>query len=94
MEKGTGIVPADLTANLMEWGALDPSAVLERSRPEIGISPEIHNTEFNITMDIAEVVHIDKVDKENMPDLTKAVEKQLDKYMKDLNAKIRRYTNR
>ena len=93
MKKGTGVVPADLTANLMEWGKLDPSTMLDKNKPEIGLNPSVvNNTEVNITMDIAEVVHIDKVDHDNMPDLTKAVEKQLDKYMKNLNAQIRRYT--
>ena len=91
LEKGTDVIPADLTSNLMEWGELDPSVMLERNKPFIGLSPEIHNTEVNIAMEIAEVVHIDKVDNEAMPDLTKAVEKQLDKYMKNLNNQIRRY---
>lgn len=91
LEKGTGVVPADLTSNLMEWGELDPSVMLERNKPEIKLHPEVHNTEVNITMDIAEVVHVDRVDNENMPDLTKAVEKQLDKYMKNLNNQIRRH---
>ena len=91
MEKGTGVVPADLTANLMGWGELDPSVMLERNKPEIKVSPEVHNTEFNLTMDIAEVVHIDHVDNETIPDLTKAIDKQLDKYMKNLNNQIRRY---
>lgn len=91
LEKGSVVIPADLTANLMEWGELDPSVMLERNKPSIGISPEVHNTEVNITMDIAEVVHVDKVDSNTLPDLTKAVEKQLDKYMKNLNNQIRRY---
>ena len=42
-------------------------------------------------MEIAEVVHVDRVDNNNLPDLTKAVEKQLDKYMKNLNGQIRKY---
>lgn len=92
MEKGSGIIPADLTSNLMEWGALDPTEMLNQNRPVIGVHPEIHNTEVNISMDIAEVVHIDKVDNDTLPDLTKAVEKQLDKYMKNINNNIRKYT--
>lgn len=42
-------------------------------------------------MQIAEVVHIDEVTNETIPDLTKAVEKQMDKYMKNLNGQIRKY---
>ena len=92
MEKGSGIIPADLTSNLMEWGALDPTEMLNQNRPVIGVHPEVHNTEVNINMDIAEVVHIDKIDNDTLPDLTKAVEKQLDKYMKNINNNIRKYT--
>ena len=90
MEKGTGVIPADLTSNLMEWGELDPSIMLERNKPVIS-APHITNNNVEIKMEIAEVVHVDRVDSNNLPDLTKAVEKQLDKYMKQLNGQIRKY---
>ena len=93
MEKGTGVVPADLTSNLMGWGELDPSIMLERNKPVISAT-HITNNNMEVNMEIAEVVHVDHVDSNNLPDLTKAVEKQLDRYMKDLNAQIRRKTNR
>ncbi|MBQ8570283.1 MAG: hypothetical protein IJ444_02095 [Kiritimatiellae bacterium] len=90
MEKGTGVIPADLTSNLMEWGELDPSIMLERNKPVIN-APHITNNNMEINMDIAEVVHIDSVSNDTIPDLTKAIEKQLDKYMKNLNGQIRKY---
>lgn len=91
LTKGTSVIPSNISENLMELGQLDPSMILDQNRPSIGVSPEVHNTEVNITMDIAEVVHIDKVDNDTIPDLTKAIDKQLDKYMKNLNNQIRRY---
>ena len=90
IKKGTAILNNTITERLMDL-AMNPQEMLDRNRPSIGISPEVHNTEVNITMDISEVVHVEHVDSNNLPDLTKAVEKQLDKYMKNLNNQIRRY---
>ena len=91
MVKGTGIVPADITKNLMALGQLDPTEMLKRSTPRIG-APHITNTEINLSMDIGSVVNIEHVDHDTIPDLTKAVEKQMDKYMKNLNQQIRKFS--
>ena len=88
IQKGTGIVPADITANLMAWGELDPQDMLDRNRPSIGTSHIVHN-EVNITMEIAEVVHIDEVTRDTIPDLTKAVRKEMDSYMLKVNNAIK-----
>ena len=92
LSKGSAVVPHDITENLMELGKLDPSDVLSRNTPQIGVHPEIHNTEISVTMDIAEVVHIDSVTQDTIPDLTKAVKKQIDEYVKQMNRDIRKYT--
>ena len=89
LTKGTSVIPADLTSKLMDL-ALDPTQTLENSRPVIS-APHIVNNEINIDMSIAEVVHIDTVTNDTIPDLTKAIEKQMDKYMKGLNNQIRKY---
>lgn len=91
MEKGTAVVPADLTANLMEWGTLDPSIMLERNKPVIGAT-HITNNNIEINFEFGELVHIDTVTNDTMPNLTKAIEKQMDKYMKGINNNIRKYT--
>ena len=92
LSRGSAVIPHDLSENLMEWGQLDPTSMLEQNRPTVGVAPQINNTEINIDMSIAEVVHIDEVTGDTLPDLTKAVEKQLDAYMQKLNGAIRRYT--
>lgn len=89
LTKGSSVIPHDITENLMSWGELDPSNMLEQNRPSIGVSPEVHNTEINISMEIAEVVHVDKVTNDTIPDLTKAVRKELDSYMVQLNNAIK-----
>ena len=91
IKKGTGILTSDLTERLMEWGNLDPQQVLDRSRPSIG-APHIINNNFEINMNIAEVVHVDRADSNSIPDITKAVQDQMDSYMKRLNQSVKRYT--
>ena len=89
LEKGSGVIPADLTSNLMKWGELDPQDMLDRNRPSIMPSKSIINNEISINMNIAEVVHIDEVTNDTIPDLTKAVQKQMDSYMVKLNNAIK-----
>ena len=90
LKKGTAVLNNQITERLMDL-AMNPQDMLDNSRPSIGINPDVHNTEVNISMDIAEVVHIDTVTNETIPNLTKAVEKQIDSYMKKLNSEIRKY---
>lgn len=92
LEKGSGVIPADLTSNLMKWGKLNPQDILDRNRPAITPSKSIVNNEININMNIAEVVHIDEVTNDTIPDLTKAVQKQMDSYMAKLNNSLKRFT--
>jgi hypothetical protein len=88
LSKGSAVIPHDITKNLMEIGQLDPSMMIDQNRPAIGASHVVNN-EISITMDIAEVVHIDKVTNDTIPDLTKAVQKQMDSYMSKLNNAIK-----
>jgi ribosome-binding protein aMBF1 (putative translation factor) len=89
LTKGTSVIPHDITENLMQLGQLDPSEVLKRSTPQIGMAPSVVNNEVNITMEIAEVVHIDHVDHDTLPDLTKVVRKEMDSYLTRVNSAIR-----
>ena len=43
-------------------------------------------------MNIAEVVHVDEVTNDTLPDLVKVVEKQMDSYMARMNNSLKRYT--
>lgn len=91
LEKGTGVVPADLTSNLMAWGELDPSVMLERNRPSVGMSPEIHNTEINIDCSVGELIHIDHCDQSTLPDVEKIVNKAIEKSNQKMNESLRRF---
>ena len=88
--KGSSVIPSDITTKLLDLVA-DPTQTLENSRPVIS-APKIVNNEINIDMSFGSVVNIEHVDQSDIPDLTKAVEKQMDKYMKNLNNQIRKYS--
>ena len=89
LEKGSGVIPADITSNLMAWGALNPQDMLDRNRPSITPNKSVINNNVEINMNIAEVVHVDRVDHDTLPDLTKAVKKQMDSYMAQVNNAIK-----
>jgi DNA repair exonuclease SbcCD ATPase subunit len=87
IKKGTGIIPADLTERLMEWGKLDPSSVLEQSRPVVS-APHVINNNLELNLQVGEVVHIDRADNSSIQNITKAVQDQMDNYMKNINKKL------
>ena len=88
LTKGSAVIPHDISENLMTLGSMDPQDMLDRNRPAIN-APHIVNNEININMNIAEVVHVDRVDHDTLPDLTKAVRKEMDSYMSKVNNAIR-----
>lgn len=90
LSKGTSVIPANLTKNLMKLGELNPQDILDRSRPIIS-APHIVNNEISIDMSFGSVVNVEHVDNDTLPDLAKTVEQQMDKYMKKLNSEIRKY---
>jgi hypothetical protein len=94
MKKGTGVVPADLTSNLMEWGKLDPTSMLEHNRPQIGASSSVINstTEIHIDASVGELLHVEHLDGNNPAEITKIVDKAWDKRMKELNGFVRKYS--
>ena len=91
VKKGTGIVPADLTERLMNL-AMDPQSMLDANRPQIGVHPEIHNTEINLSITYGDMVSIGEYNGANIGDLEKMVAKQFDKHTKDLNNALRKFT--
>lgn len=91
LEKGSGVVPADVTSNLMQWGRLDPTIMLDQNRPSIDVHPEIHNTEIKIDNSIAELIHIDKCETGTLPDVKKIVDEALEKHTQRLNNSLRKY---
>ena len=91
LTKGSSVVPADLTSNLMGWSELDPSVMLDQNRPVIN-APHITNHETVINIEYGDILHIDNFSGNNPENLSKMIDKAFDKHMKKLNSEIRKYT--
>ena len=93
LSKGSGVVTADLTERLMEWGSLDPSRVLENSRPIIG-TPGVTTTNNTIAIDasVGTLLHVEHLDGNNPAEVAKLVDKAWEKKMQTLNNSIKKFT--
>lgn len=90
MRKGTSVIPASLTENLVEWGRLNPDMLKVGRGANINmISNAINKPEINL--DIAEFLHVDKVDKDTMADLEKFVDKKMNDLVRKLNYSIKKF---
>ena len=92
MRKGTSVVPADLTANLMEWGKLNPNMMnMPNAMPNINmINNAVNKPNYEFSFD--SLVHVDHCDQNTLKDLEKMVDNKIDKFSRDLNYGIKKYT--
>ena len=86
--RGTSVIPHDLSEKLVDL-ALDPTKVLDQSRPKLG-APHITTNNFDIDLNFGSLVHVDHCDQNTLPDLQKMVRGEIDNMMKALNQKIKR----
>ena len=92
LEKGSGVVPADLTANLMSWGKLDPQEILDRNRPAVAPHKNVvNNTEIKLDASVGTLVNIENFDGNDPDEILKIVNKAYDKKMQELNNSIKRF---
>lgn len=90
IRKGTSVVPADLTKNLMEWGKLNPNMMdMSSVNGSVNIiTNAINKPEINLSID--KFLSIDKVDEGCLPEVKKFVQQQLDNFTKQLNYSLRK----
>lgn len=91
LTKGTSVVPADITKNLMEIGSINPQEVLDRSRAAISPYSNINGSGLNVNISYGEVLHIDHFDGSNPETVTKLISAELDKHDRRLNENLRRF---
>ena len=90
MRKGTGIIPADLTANLMEWGKFTPDSLNLGGGVNVNmINNAVIKPQYDFNFD--SLVHVDNCSQETLKDLEKMVDNKIDKFSKDLNYSIKRF---
>lgn len=94
LSKGSSVIPADLTSNLMSWGTINPQDMLDRNRPSIGVSPSVVNNtmEFHIDASVGELMHVEELNGDNPDEVLKIVNKALEQHTKNLNNALRKFT--
>lgn len=90
LSKGTSVIPADITENLMKLGTIDPTEMLKRNTPSIG-APHITNNNMELNLEFGSLVHIDTVNQDTIPELQKMVRSEFDNMMKQVNSGLKRY---
>lgn len=91
MRKGTGVVPADLTENLMEWGKLNPDMMsVNNGMSNLNvISNAVNKPEFNLTFDA--LVKAEKITEDTLPTLKKFVTQEINNLVKQMNYALKGY---
>ena len=93
MRKGTSVVPADITANLVEWGKLNPDMLKVGGGANINmISNAVTKPELNFEFD--SLVHVDNCSQETLKDLEKMVDNKINQFSKQMNYAIKRIGGR
>ena len=91
LKKGSAVMPADISANLVEWGKLNPKMM---GMPNVTdgvnlMSSYISKPELKIDME--NFLKVDRVDRDTLPELEKLMDKKIDTFAKQLNASIRKF---
>ena len=92
LSKGTAVLTHDLTERLMDL-AMNPQEVLDRSRPQIAPSKSVvnNNMEIHIDASVGELIHVDRLDGNNLDEINKFVDKAWDKKMQGLNNSLKKF---
>lgn len=91
LKKGSAVMPADISANLVEWGKLDPKmmSIGDMSGGIQMMSNYVNKPE--IKLDIENFLNVGTVSKDTLPELEKLMDKKIDTFAKQLNASIRKF---
>lgn len=88
MRKGTGVVPAKLTENLMEWGQFTPDSMSVGSGVNINmINNAVNKPEFNLSVE--NFLRCDNVSQDSLPELKRFVNEQVNSLVKQMNYAIK-----
>ena len=91
LKKGSAVMPADISANLVEWGKLDPN-MMNLTNPTANINMinnAVSRPEFNLTFD--SLVHVDHCDEGTLKNLEKMVDTKINDFSKQLNYSIKKF---
>ena len=91
LKKGSAVMPADISANLVEWGKLDPNMMniggIGTNLNMISNAVIQPNYEFNFDS----LVHVDHCDEGTLKNLEKMVDTKINDFSKQLNYSIKKF---
>jgi hypothetical protein len=90
LKKGSAVMPADISANLVEWGKLNPDMFNVGG----GVNLTMINNAVNkpeITIDVENFLKVDRVDKDALPQLEAMMDKKIDTLMRQLNYSVKKF---
>lgn len=90
LKKGSAVMPADISANLVEWGKLNPDMMKVGVGTNLNmISNAVNKPEFNISFD--SLIKAENITEETLPAVKKLVTQELNRFTKELNYAIKGY---
>ena len=89
MRKGTAVIPADISENLMKLGMNPDFADMEGAVKNINLMTNYVNKP-EIKLDIENFLHVDNVSQDTMPELKKFVKEQVNTMVRQLNYGLKR----
>ena len=90
MRAGSTVIPADITANLVEWGKLNPDMMKVGGGANVNmISNAVIKPELNFEFD--SLVHVDNCSQETLKDLEKMIDNKINQFNKQLNYSLKRF---
>lgn len=93
LKKGSAVMPADISANLVEWGKLNPNMMNVGGGANINmISNAVNKPELNFEFD--SLVHVDNCSQDTLKDLEKMVDNKINQFSKQMNYAIKRIGGR
>lgn len=90
MRKGTAVMPADISANLVEWGKINPdmTALANGVQGVNLMSNYVSKPEIKLNID--NFLRCDNVSQDTLPELKKFVNEQMNSLVKQLNYGLKR----
>ena len=90
LRKGSGVIPADLTKNLMEWGKHNISDLMLPKSLAAKL-PEIARAGYASELRFDSMLHVDNATSDSIPLLKKEMENVLEAFAKKQNYALKRY---
>lgn len=92
LKKGSAVLPADISANLIEWGKMNPSMM--NSNVIKAVVPNIETNAQAVSVNFDALVKADNITNDVLPEVEKLVEKQLNNFTRNLNYSLKRVGGR